>query len=558
MRINNNIMALNAHRQLGVNQSNASKSMERLSSGMRINRAGDDAAGLAISEKMRGQIRGLKQAQRNAQDGISLIQTAEGALNEIHAILQRMRELAVQAATDTNTAEDRAEIQKEVDQLLAEIDRIGDTTEFNTKKLLNGGLSTEAIVRQLDGEVDFGHSGLTGLELDRNSQLVAGSYQLSVVNQSKTLISGTVDPHDTGIENIRIAADTGLAQGAYYINIQQTIATSSVIASGDNISAVADITESELSDGTYILEVTDGELTLYRDNAGAKEAVGTGIAIADLTGKTSVTFEGVEFTINGDSLANGDYLVFTQATTYEATLYNSEKESIGDSVEVTAGQGDLVIGDTDSGEVVRFDIGDDIAEGEATFAVRSSDYGTAILRDSEGSTLHQQIVESNQGRINLGTTGITLQTGALGNDVVEFEIETSQEDGSLSFQIGANENQKMQLGIRDMRSGALEISGISVESYGNAQDALVAIDAAIATVSEERSMLGASQNRLEHTISNLGTSAVNLQAAESRIRDLDMAVEMMAFTKNNILQQAATAMLAQANMAPQSVLQLLG
>ncbi|MGB4378479.1 MAG: flagellin, partial [Limnochordia bacterium] len=145
MRINNNIMALNAHRQLAVNQSNAAKSMERLSSGMRINRAGDDAAGLAISEKMRGQIRGLKQAQRNAQDGISLIQTAEGALNETHAILQRMRELANQASTDTNTLTDRKEIQKEINQLLDEIDRIAKQTEFNTQNLLDGSYANKKI-----------------------------------------------------------------------------------------------------------------------------------------------------------------------------------------------------------------------------------------------------------------------------------------------------------------------------------------------------------------------------------------------------------------------------
>ena len=138
MRINNNIMALNAHRQLGINQTNSSKSMEKLSSGFRINRAGDDAAGLAISEKMRGQIRGLKQASRNAQDGISLIQTAEGALNETHSILQRMRELAVQAANDTNTEVDRSEIQKEVNELIDEINRIAEQTQFNTKHLLNG------------------------------------------------------------------------------------------------------------------------------------------------------------------------------------------------------------------------------------------------------------------------------------------------------------------------------------------------------------------------------------------------------------------------------------
>ena len=178
MRINNNIMALNTHRQLGINNTNTQKSLEKLSSGYRINRAGDDAAGLAISEKMRAQIRGLNMASKNAQDGISLIQTAEGALTEAHAILQRMRELAVQASTDTNTDEDRAEIQKEVDQLIAEIDRIGDTTEFNTKKLLNGGLSSEAIIRGLAGDVVFGASGLTGLKLDRHSQLAAGDYKL--------------------------------------------------------------------------------------------------------------------------------------------------------------------------------------------------------------------------------------------------------------------------------------------------------------------------------------------------------------------------------------------
>ena len=410
--------------------------------------------------------------------------------------------------------------------------------------------------KQLAEEVDFGESGLTGLELDRNSQLVAGSYQLSVVNQSKTLISGTVDPHDTGIENIRIAADTGLDQGAYYINIEQKIEASSEISSGGGITGVANITASELDDGTYILEATGAnKVQLSKVGAsGEKQAVGEEIT---LTGD-SVNIGGVVFTLDVDSVEVGDFLVFTQNTTCKATLYDSEGGEIGDSVEVTAGQKDIVVGDIDNGKVVRFDIGADIAAGEATFAVRSSDYGTAILRDSDDNIIHQQIVESNRDRINFGTIGITLQTGALGNGVVAFNITTETEDGSLSFQIGANENQKMQLGIRDMRSGALGISGISVQSYKDAEDSLVAIDAAIATVSEERSMLGASQNRLEHTISNLGTAAENLQAAESRIRDVDMAEEMMAFTKYQILQQASIAMLAQANMAPQAVLQLLG
>src|SRR5690554_3371718 len=190
MRINNNIMALNAHRQLGINQTNASKSMERLSSGMRINRAGDDAAGLAISEKMRGQIRGLKQAARNAQDGISLIQTAEGALNETHAILQRMRELAVQASTDTNTPADRAEIQKEIDQLATEITRISTDTEFNTQTLLDGNFSSIFHI---------------GANQGQNVNLAIGDMGANALSV-EGLISGA---EDTGITGVTVRSRTG-------------------------------------------------------------------------------------------------------------------------------------------------------------------------------------------------------------------------------------------------------------------------------------------------------------------------------------------------------------
>lgn len=270
MRIANNIMALNAHRQLVINQNNIAKSIEKLSSGLRINRAGDDAAGLAISEKMRGQIRGLKMAMKNAQDAISLIQTAEGALHETHAILQRMRELAVQAANDTNTEDDRLALQDEIDQLIAEIDRIAENTEFNTQNLLDGSAS------------------------------------------------------------------------------------------------------------------------------------------------------------------------------------------------------------------------------------------------------------------------------------------------ELTFHIGANEGQNITLSISDMSASALGVDGVDISTQEGADSAITTIDGAIKTVSEERAQLGAYQNRLEHTIANLGVAIENLQAAESRIRDVDMAQEMMTFTKYQILQQASTAMLAQANLAPQSVLQLLG
>ncbi|SDK03975.1 flagellin [Sediminibacillus albus] len=272
MRINHNIAALNTHRQLSSNQGATQNSLEKLSSGLRINKAGDDAAGLAISEKMRGQIRGLDMASKNAQDGVSLIQTAEGALNETHDILQRMRELSVQAANDTNGTQDRAELQKEVDQLVDEIDRIAGDTQFNGKNLLNGDL--------------------------------AGS-------------------------------------------------------------------------------------------------------------------------------------------------------------------------------------------------------------------------------------------------------------GAVTFHIGSNADQNISLEISDMSASGISVGAVDISSQSGANAAISTIDTAIETVSSERAKLGANQNRLEHTINNLGTSSENLTAAESRIRDVDMAKEMMAFTKNNILSQASQSMLAQANQQPQGVLQLL-
>ena len=412
MRINNNIMALNAHRQLGINQSNGAKSMERLSSGFRINRAGDDAAGLAISEKMRGQIRGLKQASRNAQDGISLIQTAEGALNETHSILQRMRELAAQSSTDTNTADDRAEIQKEMDQLGQEITRIANTTEFNTKKLLDGGMG------------------------DGVATAVAN------VNTNNLL---------KGASGADIAADTVLSA----------------------------------------LEDTDGN--------------GLGIATGDKID--------ISFVVNG--------------VTTEATL------TVGDDTAFSA----IVTAVTDSVATYSAD-GVELKSGTEGFA--GAIHGLTIT------------VTDSEGKVKEGATN------ALSSFTETTAAADVRSDGKATFHIGANTGQNVKLSIENMSTLALGINELKVGTQGQADVAIKVIDGAIQKVSAERSKLGANQNRLEHTIANLGTSAENLQAAESRIRDLDMAEEIMAFTKNNILQQAATAMLAQANMAPQSVLQLLG
>ena len=389
MRINNNIMALNAHRQLGINTNGAARAMEKLSSGLRINRAGDDAAGLAISEKMRGQIRGLTMASKNAQDAISLIQTAEGALSETHAILQRMRELAVQSATDTNTEVDRAEIQKEIDQLAQELTRIAKNTEFNTQNLLGG---------KIEGKRD-------------------GNFKATFhigANESQNI---ELEINDMSAEALQVTGKSYEAQ-----------------------------------------------------------ALGGSIMITALDGQTAVSIAVVAGT--------------------------------------TAGQGT-----------------------SASFAD-----GTII--------------------VTLNVTGTTPDIAATWDDVYNALLTVASQAGIVVTQGEGYDGTAQAQAIsgkefKDWQEAGEATAGINVSTQEAADKAITTINNAIETVSAERSKLGAMQNRLEHTIKNLDTSAENLQAAESRIRDVDMAQEMMEFTKQNILIQAATAMLAQANIAPQSVLQLL-
>ncbi|ACM23998.1 flagellar hook-associated protein FlgL [Thermotoga neapolitana] len=386
MRINHNISALNAWRNISQTQYSMSKTLERLSSGLRINRAGDDAAGLAISEKMRGQIKGLNMAIKNAQDAISLIQTAEGALTEVHSILQRMRELAVQAASDTNTDVDREQIQKEIDQLREEIDRIARTTEFNTKKLLDGKL--ESFRSQVDAKVVTGGN----------------------------------------------------------INVQLGTVSSAAV------------------EGTYVIEV--GQFS--------------GTVTSELDVKITL------FSVGG-------------STSKIATI--------------TAGTAAL---------------------GNITF---TWDTNVLSISDFGGALPSNEVVDSAVVRVEAVYTAAS----------------------QLIFQIGANEGHNMVAGIDDMSAAALGLTtaSLKVTDQDSAERTIMVIDAAIHRVSTARAALGAIQNRLEHTISNLGVAAENLTAAESRIRDADMAKEMMEFTKQQILLQSSMAMLAQANTLPQNVLQLM-
>ncbi len=397
MRINHNIASMNTNRALGVNRGNTQKSLEKLSSGLRINRAGDDAAGLAISEKMRGQIRGLNKASSNAQDSISLVQTAEGALTETHSILQRMRELAVQSANDTNTDADRKELQAEVKQLTSEIDRIGNTTEFNTKKLLDG--SAVGVKEAVKG----------ALTMNNNSSVI--------------------------ITTITAAQSTAEKASNY-----------------------------------------NGAVMLVRVKGSTNTAVD-----AD------------------------DFKVITKS---------------GGQVDATSAAGYLGI--SAAGIIVA-----------STNLVATATFTIA----AELSAM--KVGES-----------ITLVFG-------KAESASSDLKNSIMAQIGANSGQTMFISVGDMRSKAIGVDTVDISTKWGAATAIETVNNAITKVSSQRSSLGAVQNRLEHTINNLDTSSENLQASESRIRDVDMAKEMTEFTKNNILTQAAQAMLAQANQQPQSVLQLL-
>lgn len=387
MIINHNMNALNAHRNMGVNNTNAGKSMEKLSSGLRINRAGDDAAGLAISEKMRGQIRGLTQASRNSADGISMIQTAEGALNETTNILQRMRELAVQASNDTNTTSDRNEIQKEINALTEEVDRIANNTEFNTQKLLNGN-----------------KSGVGGDIVNEAVAEKAGKFEFELDN---------------------LAANKKLNVDGVEINI-----TANAAAGGNDLKNVI-----EAKIGTdYTVTVANKKVTLEQKNASDKEKMNVKL-------------------------------------------------------------------------------------------------------------------ENSAVKVNVIDAGISAK---------DEEIS----EGKANIQVGANSNQSMDIEIGDMRAKALNITdgagnSLSVLNAEDANKAITAFDAALNEVSSQRANLGAVQNRLEYTISNLDNTAENLTSAESTLRDVDMAKEMMEYSKNNILNQAAQAMISQANQQPQNVLQLL-
>ncbi|MEI2664770.1 flagellin N-terminal helical domain-containing protein [Rossellomorea sp. LJF3] len=418
MRINHNIAALNTYNKLNSASGAQSKSMEKLSSGLRINRAGDDAAGLAISEKMRGQIRGLDMASKNAQDGISMIQTAEGALNETHSILQRMRELSVQASNDTNTSDDRAEIQKEIDQLNQEVNRVAETTEFNTKKLLDGSSGLKV-----------GDGSVVG-SANSSSDTQTGTYNVSVTSLATAASDATV--------GAVAATDTVNGSGTLTIN-----GTDVNVAATDT---VQDVMEKINSIGGVTASIESGTFTIKSDDVGSDASL--------------------SISADGDNIISASDAWNTTAAAESGTNAVIGTLTDPDSTDIT---GDMVISDN-----------------------------TVTLKTGDGKGLTFKALEAGSTTIDVG--------------------------GALSLQIGSNSGQTMNITMNDMGAQSLGISNIDVTSVKGASDAIDALDKAIQSVSAERSKLGAYQNRLDHTINNLGTSSENLTAAESRIRDVDYAL----------------------------------
>jgi len=541
MIVQHNMTAMNANRQLGISTAGLAKSTEKLSSGYRINRAADDAAGLAISEKMRSQIRGLDQASTNASDGVSMIQTAEGALNESHSILQRMRELAVQAANGTETDDDRGNIQDEIEQLQEELDRIASDTEFNTMKLLDGSLSASTSgITEAGPKFGIYDEGLKAF-VSSNIKEVAVN-----VKANATLGGESAIWNSDGTE-----LTLSLADMQTYTQAQ----IDDLIKNAKQEDSTATATPSDVTVRFSFGSLTvDGDITGTPTEAGAK-GVTSECLITDVEGE----FVGAN-TIVFKSLKYGKDEFCLHDLTFDAKEGKEECELIipaqyqdngNRSTNAYDGYNHFRLSLQAGKEYTEADINQILAKAgvpiEATLSGPDPDEPNTLFITNSTITVHPSYLNGGAG---LGDT-----------DAFWGQPKYGVQAGGrgIILQVGANEGQTMSFSIDDMSATALGVndSNVDLSTQQGASESLGKIDEAIAKVSKQRSLLGAVQNRLEHTIANLDNTAENLQAAESGIRDVDMAKEMVTMSKYNILQQAGQSMLAQANQSTQGVLSLL-
>ena len=584
MVVQHNMQAMNANRMLNVTTSTQSKATEKLSSGYKINRAADDAAGLTISEKMRKQIKGLDRASTNAEDGVSAVQTAEGALTEVHSMLQRMNELAVQASNGTNSESDRSAIQDEISQLTTEIDRVAETTKFNETYLLKGntdGSSSKVTVNAHDaglagklGESVNGKTTFTADALSVGSKVSIGGTEYNIVDSSKT-------SDYTSIEGYTAAAGDKVTQdGKTYTYVAAngtTPAGQKAAAEGwfaeDNTTTAKDTLT--LKEGSSLTTKADGKTTTLVHDGKTYTKTATANQWKDEDGNT----------VTNDKLATAGDTYTIKATGKTGQIDNkgiSTVENVQDKIKALS-DGDTVtikksaddtgktytIGVTTKEDGTKY-TADDVAAlvkdnmyvNDGTHTYYAVPKSSNNAKDITLQDAYAKMAKELETASSIGTDkGATVKNN--GDGTFEITQGTVEVKNSLSFSLhvgaDADMTNKINVDIDSMSAAGLGIKGLNVkDATGTA--ATYAIDAiadAVAKVSSQRSALGAVQNRLEHTIANVDNVVENTTSAESRIRDTDMAETMVEYSKNNILAQAGQSMLAQANQANQGVLSLL-
>ena len=548
MRIQHNIMAMNAYRNYSNNTSALSKNLEKLSSGYKINRAGDDAAGLAISEKMRAQITGLSKAQDNAKDGISLVQTAEGALTEVHDMLNRMYELAEQSANGTYENEtDRVQLQKEVTQLKDEINRIADATNFNGINLLDGSLA--------------GGGNVSGVGISDTTAIAADFTTGNFVNAADAVAAGDTLSYTVAWKD---------ADGKEYS------ATVNFTVNDDATKLVAeDGTEYDVTAAT----ATKGELqTAVLGELKKNSALTSAFDIATATDALKFTSKGKgseAATITALNMTSSNSDAFTSTQTVAGSIASST-EAVDAWQKVDLSKATVLGGGTtataEAAEKATFEIGGKKFVFAASTATADelknvgSDVTIIKLNNTtwnagnDAANVAKEISRVTGMKFEAATADGPTGSGISQNDIVyKGDEKLTTGNGGLELQIGdtGEDFNQLTVSINDCHTAAMGIDGLDIGTQEGAKAALKTIESAINYISDVRGGLGATQNRLDHTINNLSVMEENIQDAESSIRDTDVADEMMAYTKNNILIQSAQAMLAQANQVPQGVLQLL-
>jgi flagellin len=514
MVVQHNLTAMNSNRMLGVTTKTQAKSTEKLSSGYKINRAADDAAGLSISEKMRKQIRGLTQASLNAQDGISAVQTAEGALNEVQDMLQRMNELAVKSANGTNSATDRTYIQNEIDQLTTEIDRVSETTKFNETYLLKGDKAG-------DKATDFQYK------------------EVEVTSQDLYYVKGGK------VETVKKGTYKSAIDNAFdYYTKKDGVQVGEKIDAGNRATYAETAKVKVITDDVYVKDATSGNFISAKgqkfDETGATKYY-------TLTAGANGLHEAAEKnTPNTNEYDQVKATVYDKdGNTYEAGTYVKDIEKFYGSIKQGILAGDSKVDNIDNV----------ITKGGAQFTDKE---GNKIAANGLGNYL------DNDGTLK-ADAGLYINGRVATQDDVKEMVDTTKtfDTGALTLKLhvgaDATDNNQISVKLDAMSAKGLGVQNLKVDGADdtNAKNAVDTIKEAIQKVSTQRSALGAVQNRLEHTISNLDNVVENTTSAESQIRDTDMATEMVKYSNNNILAQAGQAMLAQANQSNQGVLSLL-